>query len=146
MKILSIVESAYRGTLEEQDDTVLWLNHSVRNAGAELGLLLRGNAVNYLARGQDASGLTFGDKPLAHPLQPDKEFEALLAAGVAVYAVEEDLRERALAAELCELDASLGFSAGYMIATRFRLMQRSDAIKDLAESAVGALAGSLREI
>jgi len=99
MKILSIVESAYRGTLEEQDDTVLWLNHSVRNAGAELGLLLRGNAVNYLARGQDASGLTFGDKPLAHPLQPDKELEALIAVGVAVYAVEEDLRERALAAD-----------------------------------------------
>jgi hypothetical protein len=58
----------------------------------------------------------------------------------------ERASQRALAAELCELDASLGFSAGYMVATRFRLMQRSDALKDLAESAVGALAGSLREI
>ncbi|MBD0369524.1 MAG: hypothetical protein ICV60_01615 [Pyrinomonadaceae bacterium] len=58
----------------------------------------------------------------------------------------ERATQRALASELCELDASLGFSAGYMVATRFRLMQRSDALKDLAESAVGALAGSLREI
>ena len=83
----------------EIDELVRLLLAPGTNAGAELGLLLRGNAVNYLARGQDASGLTFGDKPLAHPLQPDKELEALLAAGVAVYAVEEDLRERALAAD-----------------------------------------------
>lgn len=49
----------------------------------------------------------------------------------------ERAAQRALAAELCELDASLGFSAGYMVATRFRLVQRADALKDLAESAVG---------
>jgi hypothetical protein len=67
------------------------------------------------------------------------------AAGELQHAFER-ASQRALAAELCELDASLGFSAGYMVATRFRLMQRSDALRDLAESAVGALAGSLREI
>lgn len=58
----------------------------------------------------------------------------------------ERAAQRALAAELCELDLSLGFSAGYMVATRFRLMQRAYALKDLAEPAVGTLAGSLREI
>ncbi|HKS29775.1 MAG TPA: hypothetical protein VJS44_18260 [Pyrinomonadaceae bacterium] len=67
------------------------------------------------------------------------------AAGELQHAFER-ASQRALATELCELDASLGFSAGYMVATRFRLMQRSDALRDLAESAVGALAGSLREI
>lgn len=67
------------------------------------------------------------------------------AAGELQHAFER-ASQRALASELCELDASLGFSAGYMVATRFRLMQRSDALRDLAESAVGALAGSLREI
>jgi hypothetical protein len=58
----------------------------------------------------------------------------------------ERATQRALAAELCELDASLGFSAGYMVATRFRLVEREGALKDLAESTAGALAGSLREI
>lgn len=79
------------------------------------------------------------------------ETEVVLVEGLDAAAGElqhafERASQRDLAAELCELDASLGFSAGYMIATRFRLMQRSDALKDLAESAVGALAGSLREI
>ncbi|HEY0321438.1 MAG TPA: hypothetical protein VGC66_10810 [Pyrinomonadaceae bacterium] len=52
----------------------------------------------------------------------------------------ERASQRALAAELCGLDASLGFSAGYMVATRFRLTERADALKDMAGSAVGALA------
>jgi hypothetical protein len=97
MQILSIVESAYRGTLEEQDDTVLWINHALRNNGASVSLLLRGNAVNYLARGQDASGLAFGERRLVHPPQPDESVAKLIAAGVPVYAVDEDLVERGLA-------------------------------------------------
>lgn len=57
----------------------------------------------------------------------------------------ERVSERALAGELSLLDASLGLSVGFIIATRFKLMQKTGALKDLAESAVGALAGSLRE-
>jgi hypothetical protein len=53
--------------------------------------------------------------------------------------------QKALAGELSQLDASLGLSVGLIIATRFRLMRHAGALKDLAESAVGALAGSLRE-
>jgi hypothetical protein len=79
------------------------------------------------------------------------ESEVVLVEGMDAAAGElqhafERASQRALSAELCELDASLGFSAGYMIATRFRLMQRTDALKDLPESAVGALAGNHREI
>ncbi|HEX8176077.1 MAG TPA: hypothetical protein VF543_13235 [Pyrinomonadaceae bacterium] len=79
------------------------------------------------------------------------EAEVVLVEGMDAAAGElqhafERASQRALAAELCGLDASLGFSAGYMMATRFRLMQRPDAPRDLAEPAVGALAGSTGEI
>ena len=96
MKILSIVDTAYRATLEEQDDTILWLNHALRNNGAEISVLLSGNAVNYAVQGQDATGLAFGDKRVAHPPQIDQDLARLIAAKVAVFAVEEDIRERAL--------------------------------------------------
>ena len=94
MKILSIVETAYRATLEEQDDTILWLNHNLKRSGADVTLLLRANAVNYAVRGQDAKGLAFGKKKLAHPPEPDKDLEKLIEEKVAIYIVEEDLRER----------------------------------------------------
>ncbi|HMF57265.1 MAG TPA: hypothetical protein VK619_13060, partial [Pyrinomonadaceae bacterium] len=58
----------------------------------------------------------------------------------------ERASQRSLARDLYALDAGLGFSVGYMIATRFRLLQRSGALQDLAASAIGAIAGSLREI
>ena len=97
MKILSIVESAYRATVEEQDDTILWLNHALKNGGAEVSLLLCGNAVNYALKGQDAAGLAFGDKRVAHPPQLDQDLTRLIAAGVPVAIVDEDVRERGLA-------------------------------------------------
>jgi hypothetical protein len=79
------------------------------------------------------------------------EVEVLLVEGVNAAINElqhafERVSQRALAEELCALDGALGFSIGHMISTRFRLMQKQSALSDLAESAVGALAGSLREI
>jgi len=80
-----------------------------------------------------------------------REVEVLLVEGVnsAINELQhafERVSQRALAEELCPLDASLGLSVGHMISTRFRLMQKSGALSDLAESAVGAIAGTLREI
>jgi intracellular sulfur oxidation DsrE/DsrF family protein len=92
-RVLSIIESAYRGTLEEQDDTIVWLTHAMKGAGADLTVLLRGNAVNYVVRGQDATGLAFGERRQAN--SPRIEDVAKLAGkGVEVFVVEEDLAER----------------------------------------------------
>ena len=95
-KILNIVETAYRGTLEEQDDTVLWLSHMLKNAGADISILLRANAVNYAVRGQDASGLCFGEIVMTHPPEIDKDVEKIIQKGVTVYLVKEDAEERGL--------------------------------------------------
>ena len=96
MKALNIVEAAYRGTLEEQDDTIVWLTHAMKGAGADLALLLRGNAVNYATRGQDASGLVIGGVPQTHPPDLAGDVAALIPKGVDVYVVEEDLADRGI--------------------------------------------------
>jgi hypothetical protein len=67
------------------------------------------------------------------------------AAGELEAALER-VAQDALTRELYELDAGAGFSVGYALATRFRLSRRGKGeLQDLAASAAGALAGSLRE-
>jgi sulfur relay (sulfurtransferase) DsrF/TusC family protein len=96
MKALNIIEAAYRATLEEQDDTIVWISHAMKGAGADVDVLLRGNAVNYAALGQDASGLEFGSMTQTHPPDLDGDLVKLLAKGVKVHIVEEDIAERGL--------------------------------------------------
>ena len=95
-KILNIVETAYRGTIEEQDDTTLWLSHALKNAGAEISVLLRANAVNYAVKGQDASGLAFGEIKMVHPPEIDKDLGKMIQKGIPIYLVQEDAQERGL--------------------------------------------------
>ena len=95
-KILSIVETAYRATIEEQDDTILWISQMLKNAGADITLLLRANAVNYAIKGQDASGLAFGDIKMTRPPEIDKDVERMIDKGVPVYLVQEDAEDRGL--------------------------------------------------
>jgi predicted peroxiredoxin len=103
VKVLSIVETAYRATLEEQDDTVLWLHHSLKTAGADVQLLLEGSAVNYAVNAQDASGLTFGDERQTQPPRLAEDLERLIAAGVKVHLVKEDVEALGLdSAELLD--------------------------------------------
>lgn len=94
--ILNIVETAYRATIEEQDDTVLWLSHMLKNSGADISILLRANAVNYAAKGQDASGLAFGAMKMTHPPEIDKDVSKMIEKGIPVFVIEEDLQERGL--------------------------------------------------
>lgn len=96
MKAIHIVESAYRATIEEQDDTIIWLSHAMRGAGATIDLLLRGNAVNYAVPGQDAAGLEFGSWRQTEPPRIDHDLASLIAKGATVYALYEDLDRRGL--------------------------------------------------
>jgi sulfur relay (sulfurtransferase) DsrF/TusC family protein len=107
MKVLNIVEAAYRGTLEEQDDTIVWICHAMKGAGAEIDVLLRGNAVNYAVKAQDASGLSFGGQEQTQPPQVAGDLIKLKFKGAKIYVVEDAFSERGI--EPSELIDGLDF-------------------------------------
>ncbi|MCO4770800.1 MAG: DsrE family protein [Deltaproteobacteria bacterium] len=97
MSILHILETAFRGTIEEQDDTVIWTVHAMRKAGQEGSVVLQGNIVGHAVRGQDATGLQFGDHPQTNPVDLAGDMQKLMAAGVPIYVVEGDAADRGIA-------------------------------------------------
>ena len=94
MKILNIVESAYRATIDEQRDTVVWFVGTMREqAGADCTILLRGNAVNYLNKRQRIESLRFGNVAVAKLPRICEDLAAMIEHGLAVYYVDEDAGE-----------------------------------------------------
>ncbi len=102
-RILNVVTSGYRATLEEQDDTVVWMTHFMRSADATVDVLLSGNAVGYGVRYQDASGLAFGERRQTQPPRLADDVAALVDGGASVYYAAADALERGIEpAELIE--------------------------------------------
>jgi len=95
-QVLQIIDQAYRCTIEEQDDPVVWITHAMKGAGGDFGLLLRGSAVNYAVKGQDAAGLRFGDKKQSQPPKLETDVAKLVGKGVPVYVVEDDAIDRGI--------------------------------------------------
>jgi sulfur transfer complex TusBCD TusB component (DsrH family) len=98
MKALNIIEAAYRGTLEEQDDTVVWITHAMKGAGAELDVLLKGNAVNYAVTSQHVPSLAFGERVQRHGPHLADDVAGLIGKGITVHIIQEDLDARGIQA------------------------------------------------
>ncbi len=96
MKVLNIVETAYRATLEEQDDPVVWILHAMKGAGADHSVVLSGNAVNYAVMAQGVPPLMFGDKVQKHAPRIAEQVAGLVAKGVQVMVVRECLNARGI--------------------------------------------------
>lgn len=95
-KYLSIIDTAYRANIEEQDDPHVWFTQAMKNGGAEVSILLRGDAVTYVARGQDASGLSFGSRTVKGP-NLTRDLKAVVDKHIALFVVADDLVDRGIA-------------------------------------------------
>lgn len=98
MKVLQVIDQAFRTTVEEQDDTILWLTQSMRGAGAELDVLLTGHGVYYAVQTRRHPALELGRWQQQQPADITQDLGRLTEKGVPVYALHEDLAERGLSA------------------------------------------------
>lgn len=96
-RILSIVEGAFRATLEEQDDAALWFSGAVRNSGSDINLLLRSTAVHYALKNQQRPKLTIGDISVQNPPEFDADIARIIDKGGKVFVIQDDLADLGLA-------------------------------------------------
>lgn len=99
MKALQVIQTAYRCTIEEQDDPIIWIAQVLKLNGCDADILLRGNAVNYAIKGQDASGLIFGDKKQNQPPKLDEDLKSAFDKNMKIYLISEDLEIRGISAQ-----------------------------------------------
>ncbi|MCB5186642.1 DsrH/TusB family sulfur relay protein [Methylobacillus caricis] len=96
MKILQIVEQAFRTLVEEQDDTILWLTQSMAGAGADAEVLLSGNAVYYATMKQRQPAVRISDWIQQEPADIPQDINRLLNQGIPIYVLNDELAERGL--------------------------------------------------
>lgn len=96
MKILQVVEQAFRTIVEEQDDTILWITQSMINAGADFEILLAGNCAYYAVSKRRQPALTLGHWVQKEPAELNRDISNLLEKNIPIYVLEEDLVERGL--------------------------------------------------
>ena len=113
MKVLNVISVAYRATLEEQDDTIVWLTHAMRGAGADIDILLRGPAVNYVIKGQSVEPLAIGGRKQKHAPDVYNQIESLAEKGARIFVDAEDMKRRGLK-HARRLDAVRLVSSGSM--------------------------------
>jgi intracellular sulfur oxidation DsrE/DsrF family protein len=89
----------------------------MKGASADIDVLLRGNAVNYAVKAQDASGLSFGEVRQTQPPQLANDLVKLKGKGVKIFVVEDALRERGI--ERSELIDGLDFVSRGKLARLF---------------------------
>jgi len=97
MKVLQVIDQAFRTTTEEQDDTILWLTQSMRGAGGDLMVLLSGHGVHYAVLSERQPALELGSWQQQQPSEIPRDIANLVNSGVPVFAVRDDLEERGLA-------------------------------------------------
>src|SRR5207253_144716 len=81
----------------DQSVKLVWFTHAMKNGGADVSILLRGDAVNYAVSGQDAKGLRFGARTVKGP-DMVRDIQAVIAKKIPLYAVADDLAERGIPA------------------------------------------------
>ena len=123
MRALNIIESAYRATLEEQGDTIVWFTRTIKSGGGDVDILLRGNAVNYGVKAQDAQGLTFGAWKQTRLPRLAEDIAGAMEKRIAVFLVSEDLADWGLTP--ADLIGGIEFAARGEIARLSAVMIRS---------------------
>lgn len=96
MKVLQVIDQGFRTTVEEQDDTILWLTQSMHGAGGDLMLLLSGHGVHYAVLSHRQPPLAVADWQQHQPAELPRDLANMVEGGIPVYAVQEDLDERGL--------------------------------------------------
>jgi len=94
---LSIVERAYRGSLEEQYGHIVWLTKIMHAMGAPTSILLKGDTVLYAKRSQPRLSLQLGTIKVDTLSHYESTIEELLRNDVPVYVWRDDLTRLGLA-------------------------------------------------